>query len=82
MSCNRSGLKPLCQTRWTVRAEAIDAVIKPYTIIIGTLDEVHSITKDEYRLKAGGIVTALENVFWSTTWPSPLWNCGEYCIGQ
>ncbi|KAL5503223.1 hypothetical protein EMCRGX_G010140 [Ephydatia muelleri] len=50
----------LCPTRWTVRAEAIDAVIKQYTIIIETLDEVHSTTKDEYGLKAGGIVTALE----------------------
>ena len=60
VSCNSSGLKPLCPTRWTVRAEAIDAVIKQYTIIIETLDEVHSTTKDEYGLKAGGIVTALE----------------------
>ena len=59
VSCNSSGLKPLCPTRWTVRAEAIDAVIKQYTII-ETLDEVHSTTKDEYGLKAGGIVTALE----------------------
>ena len=50
----------LCPTRWTVRAEAIDAVIKQYTIIIETLDELHSTTKDEYGLKAGGIVTALE----------------------
>ena len=50
----------LCPTRWTVRAEAIDAVIKQYTIIIETLDEVHSTTKDEYGLKASGIVTALE----------------------
>ena len=57
VSCNSSGLKPLCPTRWTVRAEAIDAVIKQYTIIIETLDEVHSTTKDEYGLKAGGIVT-------------------------
>ena len=35
------GLKPLCPTRWTVRAEAIDVVIKQYTIIIETLDEVN-----------------------------------------
>ena len=60
VSCNNSGLKSLCPTRWTVRAEAIDAVIKQYTIIIETLDEVHSTTKDEYGLKAGGIVTAVE----------------------
>ena len=50
VSCNSSGLKPLCPTRWTVRAEAIDAVIKQYTIIIETLDEVHSTTKDEVEL--------------------------------
>ena len=46
VSCNSTGLKPLCPKRWTVRAEAIDAVIKQYTIIIEILDEVHSTTKD------------------------------------
>ena len=41
VSCNSSDLKPLCPTRWTVRAEAIDAIIKQYTIITETLDEVY-----------------------------------------
>ena len=54
------GLKPLHPTRWTVGAEAMDAVIKQYKVIIETMKEVHSTTHDEYRLKAGGIVTALE----------------------
>ena len=54
------GLKQLCPTRWTVRAEAMDAVLKQYKVIIETMEEVHSTTHDEYGLKAGGIVTALE----------------------
>ena len=54
------GLKQLCPTRWTVRAEAMDAVLKQYKMIIETMEEVHSTTHDEYELKAGGIVTALE----------------------
>ena len=54
------GLKPLCPTRWTVRAEALDAVLKQYKVIIETMEEVHSTTHDEYGMKAGGIVTALE----------------------
>ena len=54
------GLKPLCPTSWTVRTEALDAVLKQYKVIIETMEEVHSTTHDEYGLKAGGIVTALE----------------------
>ena len=50
----------MCPTRWTVRAEALDAVLKQYKVIIETMEEVHSTTHDEYGMKAGGIVTALE----------------------
>ena len=31
------GIKPLCPTRWTVRAEALDAVLKQYKVIIETM---------------------------------------------
>ena len=57
------GLKPLCPTRWTVRAEAMDAVLKQCKVIIETMEEVHLTTHDEYGLKAGGIVTALEKFY-------------------
>ena len=38
----------------------MDAVLKQCKVIIETMEEVHSTTHDEYGLKAGGIVTALE----------------------
>ena len=57
------GLKPLCPTRWAVRAEALDAVLKQCKVIIEMMEDVHSTTHDEYGLKAGGIVTALDTLF-------------------
>ena len=33
------GLKPLCPTRWTVRAEAMDAVLKQCKVIIETMEK-------------------------------------------
>ena len=53
----------MCPTRWTVRAEALDAILKQYKVIIETMEEVHSTTHDEYGLKAGGIVTTLDTLF-------------------
>ena len=38
------GLKPLCPTRWTVRAATMEAVIMQYSMIMGTLEDVHLIT--------------------------------------
>ena len=54
------GIKPLCPTRWTVKTEAIDAVIKQYAVIIETMEEVNLTTHDEYGLKAGGVLATLE----------------------
>ena len=54
------GIKPLCATRWTVRTEALDAVIKQYSVIMDTMEEVNHTTRDEYGLKAGGVLAALE----------------------
>ena len=54
------GIKPLCPTRWTVRTEAIDAVIKQYALIMETMEDVNLTTHDEYGLKAGGILATLE----------------------
>ena len=53
-------VKSLCITRWTARTSAIEAVIKDYSILIETMTEINSTTHDEYGLKAGGIVSALE----------------------
>lgn len=56
----KCGIKPLCPTRWTVRTEAIDAVVKQYSVIMETMEDIHRTTHDEYGLKAGGILAALE----------------------
>lgn len=58
--CPKSGIKPLCLTHWTVRTTAIDAVIKQYTVIIETLEEMLQTARDECGLKAAGIVSSLE----------------------
>jgi len=60
--CNDEGvtLKPLCPTRWTVRTGAIDAVLKDYTILMDTMEEVSRTTHDEYGVKANGILSVLE----------------------
>ena len=34
-------IKSLCPTRWTVRTEAMDAVIKQYSVLMETMEEVH-----------------------------------------
>ena len=56
----RCGIKPLCPTRWTLRTEAIDALIKQYCPIMETMQEVHQTTRDDYGLKAAGVLIALE----------------------
>ena len=48
-------IKSLCMTRWTARTSAIEAVLKDYPILMETMFEVNSTTRDEYELKAGGI---------------------------
>ena len=53
-------VKSLCTTRWTARTSAIDAVLKDYSILMETMSEVNATTRDEYGLKAGGILAALE----------------------
>ena len=53
-------IKPLCPTRWTARTASINAVLLDYSILMDLMDEIHRTTHDEYGLKAGGILTALE----------------------
>ena len=49
-------VKSLCRTART----SIYAVLKDYSILMETMSEVNATTRDEYGLKAGGIVAALE----------------------
>ena len=53
-------LKSLCPTRWTARTASIDAIIKDYDLLLEVLEEIHATTKDEYGLKAGGLLHSLE----------------------
>ena len=73
------GLKPLCPTRWTVRAAAMEAVIMQYSVIMETLEDVHHNTRDEYGLKAGGLLAALEKfeTFFSLKLGCLLFGCSE-----
>ena len=56
------GMKPLCPTRWTVRAESLHSVIVNYTVILSVLQEI----LEEYRgnvevcSQARGILAAME----------------------
>ena len=56
-SHNTVSLKPLSQTRWTAQTAAI---LKDYEVLLETLEEVHATTRDEYGLKAGGLLQSLE----------------------
>ena len=49
-------INPLCPTRWTGRTGAIEAVSKDYSLLMQTLEEINHNTKDEYGLKAGGLL--------------------------
>ena len=60
MSPGSPSLKPLCPTRWTVRTRAIEAVIANYGVLTEALTEIHDNGRDEYALKAGGYLTAME----------------------
>ncbi|XP_078665396.1 zinc finger MYM-type protein 1-like [Branchiostoma floridae x Branchiostoma belcheri] len=53
-------IKPLCPTRWTVRTAALESVLGNYSTLMDTMQEVNQTTRDEYGLKAGGVLTALE----------------------
>ena len=53
-------LKPLSTTRWTARTSATEAVLKDYSVLMSTLSEIHSTSRDEYGLRAAGLLNALE----------------------
>ena len=53
-------LRPLCQTRWTVRTGAINAVIVNYSTLCRALDEISTTGRDEYAMKASGFLQQME----------------------
>ena len=53
-------IKPLCLTRLTARTTAIEAVLKDYSLLMDTMEEINQTAHDEYGLKAKGIFTAMD----------------------
>ena len=62
LSQNSPNLKPLCPTRWTVRTGAINSVLLTnYEVLCDALCKINEEGRDEYAMKAGGILHAMEN---------------------
>ena len=53
-------LKPLCTTWWTARTGAIEAILKDYRLLLDVMDEIRVTTRDEYCLRANGLLHTLE----------------------
>lgn len=51
-------LKPLCLTRWTIRAEAISAVLNKYGAVQATMEDVNAEGAD-VDIKAGNVLARL-----------------------
>ena len=60
LSPSAPGLKPLCPTRWTVRTGVIDSIIVNYGVLCDCLTEVNAEGRDEYVIRAGGILHLME----------------------
>ncbi|XP_035690920.1 zinc finger MYM-type protein 1-like [Branchiostoma floridae] len=59
-STSSGTIKPLCPTRWTVRTGALESILANYSTLMDTMQQVNETTRDEYGLKAGGVLAALE----------------------
>ena len=53
-------IKPLCPTHWTVRTAALNSILDKYEVVKEVMEEVNKTTRDEYGLKAGGVLAALD----------------------
>lgn len=56
------GVKPLCPTRWTVRAESLRSVITNYNVIMTVLEEIMEEYKGNFEAccQARGVLTTME----------------------
>ena len=60
MSIPGTSLRPLCPTRWTVRTEAIEAVLRNYPALLDALETISNESHDDYGRRANGILAQLE----------------------
>ena len=61
LSCDGPTLRPLCATRWTVKAKSFESVLLNYEALLETLQEIMSDSTFEVTAKAGGIHKCLES---------------------
>lgn len=56
------GVKPLCPTRWTVRAESLQSVITNYNVIMTVLEKIMEEYKGNFEAccQARGVLTTME----------------------
>lgn len=54
-----TSLRMLCPTRWTVRHNSIDSIVKNYQILQAALEEIQ-LGHDEYAAKASGLLARME----------------------
>ena len=52
-------LRKLCPTRWTMRTASFDSVIKNYTILLDTLQEINE-GNDVHATRAGGLLSLMK----------------------
>ena len=55
-----TGLRPLCPTRWTVRTEALNALLRNYAAIVQALEQISEESHDDYGRRANGLLSQLE----------------------
>ena len=60
LSIGGVGLRPLCPTRWTVRTQAIEAVLKNYAALLKALQTIAESSYDDYGRRANGLNAQLE----------------------
>ena len=62
LCCDGPSLRPLCVTRWTVKAKSFGSTLTNYEALLETLQEISSSPGSfEVIAKAGGILSSLEN---------------------
>ena len=56
-----SGIRPLCPTKWTVRADSLASIIENYSSLQSTWDEVVDITRDsEIKARIIGVAAQMK----------------------
>ena len=60
LSPEGTGLRPLCPTRWTVRTEALNSLIRNYSAMAQALQQISDESHDDYGRRANGILCQLQ----------------------